>query len=256
MATARSPGHLPASRCNVTSSDPPTRVLLVDDDEAITSVLGSFLQRSGFDVVLAADGAEGLRRFDDGGGADVVVLDVNMPLVDGRQMLRELRGRGTWTPVVMLTQVGEAGERAMTLDEGADDYLNKPFDPVELVARIRAVLRRAHGGRPLSAQRAELRAGELRVDRTAHRVLVKDQEVVLTPKAVLLLDFLMSHPGELHTRNRLLEVVWGYEHPVGTRAVDNRIAELRRVLGDDAAAPRYLETVTGQGYRFAADVNA
>jgi DNA-binding response OmpR family regulator len=231
------------------------RVLLIDDDEAITSTLGPFLSRSGFEVTTAGDGRRGVTIFDRD-GADVVVLDVAMPELDGREVLRRLRSSGSWTPVVMLTQIGEAGERAMTLDEGADDYLNKPFDPIELVARVRSVLRRAHGGRPLSAQEGTLTAGPLRVDRVSHRVFLDEREVVLSPKAVSLLDFLISHPDELLTRHRLLEVVWGYEHPVGTRAVDNRVAELRRVLTDDAAAPRFIQTVPGQGYRFVADVDA
>lgn len=231
------------------ADDDRPRLLLIDDDEAITSVLGPFLDRAGFEVRTAGDGAAGLEAFR-AGGADVVVLDVSMPIMNGRQVLRQLRAEGRWTPVVMLTQVGAAGERAMTLDEGADDYLNKPFDPVELISRVRAVLRRAGGARPLSAERQVLQARGLRIDRVAHRAFLDGKELILTPKAALLLDYLMSHPDELHTRQRLLEVLWGYEHPVGTRAVDNRIAELRRALGDDAADPTYLETVAGQGYRF------
>lgn len=231
------------------------RLLLVDDDEAITSVLAPFLQRAGFDVDVAADGAAGLQAFR-ASGADVVVLDVSMPVLDGREVLRRLRQEGAWTPVVMLTQVGESGERAMALEEGADDYLNKPFDPVELIARVRAVLRRAHGGRPLSAERQVLVAGQLRIDRVAHRAFLADRELQLTPKAALLLEYLVSHPDELHTRHRLLEVLWGYEHPVGTRAVDNRVAELRRALSDDAANPTYVETVAGRGYRFVAAVTS
>jgi len=237
----------------VTLPDGRPRLLLIDDDNAITSVLGPFLDRAGFDVRTAADGAAGLETFR-AGGADVVVLDVSMPVLNGRQVLRQLRAEGKWTPVVMLTQIGAAGERAMTLDEGADDYLNKPFDPVELVSRIRAVMRRAGGAKPMSAERQVLLAGQLRVDRVAHRSFLDGKELTLTPKAALLLDYLISHPDELHTRQRLLEVLWGYEHPVGTRAVDNRVAELRRALGDDAANPAYLETVTGQGYRFLAAV--
>lgn len=232
-----------------------SRLLLIDDDTAITSVLGPFLQRAGFDVRTAADGASGLDAFL-AGGADVVVLDVSMPVMDGREVLRRLRTQGTWTPVVMLTQLGEAGERAMALDEGADDYLNKPFDAVELVARVRAVLRRAGGGKPLSAGREVLEAGQLRLDRIARRSFLAGRELTLTPKAPLLLDYLVCHPDELHTRERLLQVLWGYEHPVGTRAVDNRVAELRRALHDDAAAPSYIETVAGQGYRFVCPVTS
>src|SRR5690606_22935072 len=144
----------------------------------------------------------------------------------------------------------------MALKEGADDYLNKPFDPHELVARIRAVLRRARPGqRPLTtAQR--LVSGDLMVDRTGHRVYLRGEELALTPKATTLLEYLMTHPDELMTRDRLLDAVWGWDYPAGTRTVDTRIAELRRALDDDASQPAYIETVPGQGYRFVAPVEA
>jgi len=157
--------------------------------------------------------------------------------------------------VVLLTQVGESAERAIALDEGADDYLNKPFDPYELLARLRAVLRRARPGRrPLSAS-PSLRSGDLRLDRISRRAWLKDTELVLTPKAMLLLDYLLTHPDELLTRDRLLQVLWGFDFPVGTRAVDNRIAELRRALSDDPVRPEWIATVPGQGYRFVARVD-
>jgi DNA-binding response OmpR family regulator len=229
-------------------------VILADDDEAITSNLAAFLDRSGFAVHVASDGQTALdlvERLD----PDGCVLDVLMSQVDGREVLRLLRAAGRWLPVVLLTQVGESGERAMALEEGADDYLNKPFDPQELVARLRAVLRRARPGRrPLSAAPA-LRSGDLRMDRVSRRAWLKDAELMLTPKAMLLLDYLLTHPDELLTRDRLLEVLWGFDFPVGTRAVDNRIAELRRALGDDPGRPAWIETVAGQGYRFAARVD-
>jgi DNA-binding response OmpR family regulator len=229
-------------------------VVLVDDDEAITSNLAPFLERAGLSVHVAADGEAALdlvERLD----PDGCILDVLMPRLDGREVLRRLRADGRWLPVVLLTQVGESAERAIALDEGADDYLNKPFDPHELLARLRAVMRRARPGRrPLSASPA-LRAGPLRMDRIARRAWLLDAELTLTPKAMLLLDYLLTHPDELLTRDRLLEVLWGFDFPVGTRAVDNRIAELRRALGDDPACPRWIATVPGQGYRFAASVD-
>lgn len=121
----------------------PGRILLVDDEEAITANLAPLLERAGFTVAVAADGELALRRVADF-APDLIVLDVLMPRLDGRETLRRLRRRGNWTPVILLTQVGSAAERAMALDEGADDYLNKPFEPYELVARIRAVLRRVN----------------------------------------------------------------------------------------------------------------
>ena len=225
------------------------KILLVDDETAITSNLSAFLERSGFDTSAAADGEEalqGVEAFE----PDLIVLDVLMPKIDGREVLRRLRQAGNWTPVILLTQVGEAFERAMALEEGADDYLNKPFEPHELIARIRAVLRRARPGkRPLSAAWV-LVSGDLQLDRRAHRAYLHGEEIELTPKAMSLLEYLMTHPDEMLSRERLLDVVWGWDYPVGTRAVDTRISELRRVLDDDASAPTYIETVPGQGYRF------
>jgi DNA-binding response OmpR family regulator len=165
------------------------KVLLVDDEQAITANLAPFLQRSGFAVSVAADGEDALCQIS-GIAPELIVLDVLMPKMNGREVLRRLRHSDNWTPVILLTQVGESTERAMALEEGADDYLNKPFDPHELVARIRAVL----------------------------------------------------------------DTVWGWDYPTGTRTVDTRIAELRRALDDDPAHPRYIETVPGQGYRVVGDV--
>jgi DNA-binding response OmpR family regulator len=230
-----------------------SRVLLVDDERAITANLAPFLERSGFVVAVAADGEEALHQVSSF-GPDLVVLDVLMPKMDGREVLRRLREAGNWTPVILLTQIGESAERAMALEEGADDYLNKPFDPHELVARMRAVLRRARPGQPPLASAQRLTCGPLSLDRQARRAALDGQELRLTPKAVALLEYLMTHPDELVTRDRLLDTVWGWDYPTGTRTVDTRIAELRRTLDDDPAEPRYIETVPGQGYRFVGPV--
>ncbi len=230
-----------------------SKVLLVDDEQAITSNLAPFLERSGFDVAVAGNGIEALEqvaRF----GPDLVVLDVLMPKLDGREVLRRLRREGNWTPVLLLTQVGESTERAMALEEGADDYLNKPFDPHELVARLRAILRRARTGQPSLASASSLRCSDLSLDRQARRLIRGEEELRLTPKAITLLEYLMMHPDELLSRDRLLDAVWGWDYPTGTRTVDTRIAELRRVLGDDPSNPHYIETVPGLGYRFVAPV--
>lgn len=229
------------------------QILLVDDETAITAHLAPFLERAGFAVTVASDGMAALEEMTKSMPA-LIVLDVLMPRLDGRTLLRHLRQNGKTVPVILLTQVGESVERAMALEEGADDYLNKPFDPHELVARIRAVLRRSQaGGQPLAtAQRVQ--SGPLALDRLSQRVFLNNKEVVLTPKAVSLLAYFMLHPDELLSRDRLLDAVWGWDYPTGTRTVDTRIAELRRVLGDDATKPRYIETVPGQGYRFVGKV--
>ncbi|HEX9091483.1 MAG TPA: response regulator transcription factor [Anaerolineales bacterium] len=228
-------------------------ILLVDDEIVITDNLAPFLVRSGFSVELASNGEEDLQNVDSK-HPDLLILDVLMPILDGREVLRRIRKAGNWTPVILLTQVGEAGERAMALEEGADDYLNKPFDPHELVARMRAVLRRARPGQPPLSAAARLACGKLVLDRVSRRVWLDQDELSLTPKSIMLLEYMMTHPDELVSRERLLDVVWGWDYPVGTRAVDTRVAELRKALDDDPARPCFIETIPGQGYRFAGTV--
>jgi DNA-binding response OmpR family regulator len=225
------------------------RVLLVDDETAITSHLAPFLERGGFEVVTAADGESALQRVGEF-HPDLIVMDVLMPRLGGREALRRLRQGGNWTPVILLTQIGSPAERAMALDEGADDYLNKPFEPYELVARIRAVLRRSRANVPSLAGAQILTCGALKLDRQARRVIVNGQEITLTSKAFSVLEYMMLHPDEVLSRERLLDAVWGWDYPAATRAVDTRIAELRRALNDDAETPLFVETVIGQGYRF------
>jgi len=229
------------------------KILLVDDENAITTNLAPILERAGLMVTIASEGEEALRKVAEI-SPDLLILDILMPRMDGRDVLRTLRHDGNWTPVILLTQVGDSIERAMALEEGADDYLNKPFDPHELVARIRAVLRRARPGQPPLATAARLVSKDLSFDRRSKRAWLASQELTLTPKALVLLEYLMTHPDELLTRERLLDVVWGWDYPVGTRAIDTRVAELRRALNDDAINPGFIETVPGQGYRFVGEV--
>lgn len=231
------------------------RLLVVDDDVAITDALAPLLRREGFVVEVAPDGRSALAAVARE-EPDLVVLDIMLPDLDGRAVLRQLRADGCTVPVILLTWVGEASERARALDEGADDYLNKPFEHLELVSRTRAILRRTRRGTPSLAASTRLRSGDLVADRVSRRFWLGPRELVLTPKATALLDYLMTHPDELVTRDRLLEVVWGFDDPVGTRAVDHRVAELRRVLGDDPTQPRWLATVPGQGYRFCGTVTS
>jgi len=228
-------------------------ILLADDDPNIADSLAPFLERAGFHVMIVSDGQAAFEKVQSH-HPDLIILDVLMPRMDGRETLRRLRRSNVWTPTILLTQVGEASERALALEEGADDYLNKPFDPHELLARVRAVLRRARPGeRSLSAAWL-LTSDNLSLDRRARRASLGGETLELTPKALAVLEYLMTHPDEAVTRERLLDAVWGWEYPAGTRTVDTRMAELRRALNDDPAEPRYIETIPGEGYRFVAEV--
>ena len=207
-------------------------LLLVDDDPMIVDSLGPLLERSGFHVLLASNGEEALNKVQSH-HPDVIVMDVLMPRMNGRETLRRMRKSNIWIPTILLTQVGEASERAVALEEGADDYLNKPFHSEELLARIHAVLRRARSvGQSLSSAR-RLASFDLMLDRQSRRAFLADEAV---------------------TREQLLHSVWGWEYPTGTRTVDTRVNELRRALNDDAASPRFIQTLTGEGYIFIAPV--
>lgn len=228
-------------------------LLLVDDDPMIVESLAPLLERSGFHVLLASNGDEALSKIQSH-HPDVIVMDVLMPRMNGRETLRRMRKSNIWTPTILLTQVGEAAERATALEEGADDYLNKPFHSQELLARIHAVLRRARSaGQSLSSAR-RLASFDLILDRQSRRVFLAEESLNLTPKAFSVLEYLMTHPDEAVSREELLRSVWGWEYPTGTRTVDTRINELRRALNDDAASPRFIQTLTGEGYIFIATV--
>ena len=231
------------------------RILLVDDESAITMNLAPFLERAGFAVTTAADGESALQLVQTL-QPDLTVLDVLMPQLDGREVLRRIRQSGNWTPVILLTQVGSPAERAVALEEGADDYLNKPFEPYELLARIRAVLRRSRSGKPPLRSARCLHSGELELDRQTRRALLAGQRIHLSTKTFSVLEYLMLHPGEVLSRERLLDAVWGWDYPSAGRTVDTRISELRRALEDDVESPHYIETLIGQGYCFVGRVEA
>ena len=230
-------------------------ILVVDDEESQIEFLTPLLKRCGFSVSTASNGKEALLLILKN-SPDLIVSDVIMPEMDGRELLRELRRRNIWIPVLLLTQVNESYEKAIALDEGADDYLDKPFDPYELVARIKAVLRRANPGEPSLVTSWMLKAGEIVFDRKKRQVFYKGETIQLTHKALGLLEFLMTHPDEVLSHKRLLKMVWNWDYVPETRTVSNRVAEIRRVLQDDALHPTYIETIPGQGYRFIAVVES
>ena len=225
------------------------RVLVAEDEKNMVALLRKYLEREGFEVHEALDGpaaieAAGLVE------PDVVVLDWMLPRLDGIEVLRELR-RSSEAYVIMLTARTEEVDRIVGLSTGADDYLTKPFSPGELVARIRAMLRRPRTGtRKAAVEDAPMKFGELTIDLARREVRLGEKQVSLTALQFELLATLASRPGLVFSRGQLLERVWGDGYFGGDHVVDVHVANLRKKVEDDPSSPRYIQTVRGVGYRF------
>jgi two-component system response regulator RegX3 len=223
-------------------------ILLVEDEESIVTPLVEALRREGFDTAVSTTAAESLEAFERA-RPDLVLLDVMLPDGSGFEVCRELRGRSR-VPIIMLTARGEEADRVAGLELGADDYVVKPFSARELVARVRAVLRRA-------AEAGERRAegvteiGELVVDPSRRSASFRGEELELSRKEFDLLQLLVESAGSVVTRERLLEEVWDTNWFGSTKTLDVHVSGLRKKLSDDPAEPRYLHTVRGVGFRFA-----
>ena len=215
------------------------RLLIVEDEDAIAEPLAEGLRREGFEVERAATGAEALAA----APADLVLLDLRLPDLDGLDVCRELRER-SGVPIIVVTARGEEADRVVGLELGADDYVVKPFGLRELIARIRAVSRRARGER----EDRVVRVGDLEVDKRARRARLAGQELELTPKEFDLLAALTRDPGAALSRRRLLEEVWQTNWYGSAKTIDVHVAALRRKLGD----PGWIETVRGVGFRLRA----
>ncbi len=218
------------------------RILVVEDEGTIREVIRRYLEREGFEVREAVDGYAALEAIAEQ-EPDLVVMDLMLPGIDGLTLTRQLRQR-SGVPVIMLTARGETSDRVRGLDLGADDYISKPFSPRELVSRIHAVLRRAA---PAEAKRIQF--GEVEMDSESRTVRVSEREVRLTAREFDLLWFLASHPGQVFTRERLLDGVWGEEFAGDASTVTVHVRHLREKVEPDPARPRHLITVWGVGYR-------
>ncbi len=223
-------------------------ILLIEDEEAISEPLAAALAREGFDALVAGTAAKGFELFETR-TPDLVLLDVMLPDGDGRDLLRRIRETSR-TPVVMLTARGEEMDRVLGLELGADDYVTKPFSAAELAARVRAVLRRA--GEAAAPAGAVLEAGDVRMDLDTHAATRAGEPLELTVKEFELLRVLLEHAGKLVKRNDLVHEVWDPAWFGSTKTLDVHVSALRKKLGDDPAAPRYIHTVRGVGFRFEA----
>ena len=219
------------------------RILVVDDEPQIVDLLRSYLRRDGFTVEQAVDGEAALAAF----GRlrpDLVILDLMLPKVDGREVCRRIRD-ASHTPIIMLTARDEETDKLLGLELGADDYITKPFSPREVVARVRAVLRRG------TREATDLvRAGDLTIDLRAHEVSLQGRRVELTPTEFRLLEILAGHPNQVFTRMQLIDRVQGHAFDGYERTVDAHVKNLRGKVEPDPRNPRYIMTVYGVGYKF------
>lgn len=219
-----------------------TKILIVDDDSYIRELVGLYLQRNGFDIVEAADGVQALSILDNT-KVDLVMLDIMMPNVDGWQLCREIRDSSS-IPVLMLTAQGETTQKVRGLQLGADDYMVKPFEPEELVARVQALLRRY---RINTEQMVEV--GELRLNCVTHDVSFHGQDLILPTKEFELLFKLACYPGRTLSRDQLIEDIWGYDFDGDERTIDVHIKRLRDKFPEGSCSFK-IRTVRGLGYRF------
>src|SRR5689334_17654214 len=229
--------------------DHPKRVLIVEDDVDIANVLAMHLRDERYEVVHSADGAEGLRLLEQGGW-DALVLDLMLPGVDGLEICRRARAMARYTPIIIISARSSEVHRILGLELGADDYLAKPFSVLELVARVKALLRRTDAlARNARLESGSLTLGNLDIGPVAREVRVDARLIELTPREFDLLYFFARHPGKVFSRLDLLNQVWGYQHDGYEHTVNTHINRLRTKVEADPAEPRRILTVWGRGYK-------
>ncbi len=227
--------------------DTKTKILIVDDEENICELVRLYIEKEGFEAIIAGDGQEAVAKFT-AEKPDLILLDVMLPIKDGWQVCREIRAQSN-VPIIMLTAKGETFDKVLGLELGADDYVVKPFEPKELVARIRAVLRRSAGTEDEKEDEDELKFEGLRINQSTYEVYIDDKKVEMPPKEFELLYFLAKNTNKVFTRDQLLDEIWGYEFFGDSRTVDVHIKRIREKLeGKDRNWA--LKTVWGVGYKF------
>src|SRR3954471_8084752 len=225
-----------------------TRILVVEDEESFSDALSYMLRKEGFEVAVAGNGPDGLAEFGRG-GAGLVLLDLMLPGLSGVEVCRQLR-QSSDVPVIMLTAKDSEVDKVVGLEIGADDYVTKPFSTRELIARIRAVLRRHGQGSEPAESGDVLESGRVRLDADRHVVTVRGEQVPLPLKEFELLEVLLRNAGRVLTREQLMSRVWGSDYFGDTKTLDVPVKRLRAKLEPDPAAPRHLVTIRGVGYRF------
>ncbi|MGC9670150.1 response regulator [Planosporangium sp. 12N6] len=225
-----------------------SRVLVVEDEESFSDALSFMLRKEGFEVSVAATGTEAMTEFDRT-GADIVLLDLMLPEMSGTEVCRQLRAK-SHVPIIMVTARDSEIDKVVGLELGADDYVTKPYSPRELVARIRAVLRRQAAGDAADLTPPTLSAGPVRMDVDRHVVTVDGDTVQLPLKEFELLELLLRNAGRVLTRGQLIDRVWGADYVGDTKTLDVHVKRLRSKIEPEPSAPRYIVTVRGLGYKF------
>ena len=226
------------------------RILLIEDEPGLIITLTDRLRSEGYDVVSATDGKTGFEKAE-AENYDLIILDVMLPKKNGYDVARDLRQKGNATPILMLTAKGETIDKVLGLKLGADDYLTKPFEVIELLARVEALLRRSPMKANGNANGDAFKFGEVAIDFKRAEVQCKSKPVDLSAMEFKLLQFLIENRGIVHSRDSLLDAVWGYDAMPTTRTVDVHIAWLRQKLEENPRHPRFIQTVHGIGYKFA-----
>ncbi len=229
------------------------RILVVEDDPNVGEVVSRYLLRDGFEAPVIRNGLEALEFLSEN-GADLVILDLMLPGLDGLEVARRMRADGNTTPIIILTARQRESDIVLGLGMGADDYVAKPFSPVELVARVKAVLRRRTIGANVGT--GVIRDGALTISPETRSVMRGDEEVELTSTEFDLLHFLASNPGRVFSREQLLQDVWDYSHVGDPSTVTVHVRRLRAKIEQDPARPKYIKTVWGVGYKFQSSVSA
>jgi DNA-binding response OmpR family regulator len=224
------------------------RILVIEDEKTILMALEDDLRLEGYEVTCAQDGLQGLTKAKEK-GCDLIILDIMLPKMDGFEVCRQLRQAGVGTPILILTAKSQEIDKVLGLELGADDYVTKPFSPRELIARVKAILRRVKGAR----ERADVcRFGDVEIDFTKYEVTKNGQPVYLTSREFSLMGFLVQHEGQVIDRSTILDGVWGEDVFVMPKTVDTHVGHLRKKIEGDPANPKHIIGVRGAGYKFIA----
>ena len=224
------------------------KVLVVDDEKLIVKGIRFSLEQDGMEVDCAYDGEEGLKLAKER-EYDLILLDIMLPKMDGFEVCQHIREFSS-VPIVMLTAKGDDMDKILGLEYGADDYITKPFNILEVKARIKAIMRRVTAGKPKVEKPSIVESGDLKMDCESRRLYVKGREINLTAKEFDLLELLVTNPNKVYSRERLLNLVWGYEYPGDVRTVDVHVRRMREIIESNPSEPRYVHTKWGVGYYY------